>query len=285
MAVLITVGNAELVALRDGEHELDRSWHYPSVPEVAWQPYEDLMGAYAVLNFGCFLVKDRDRTVLIDTGWGPERGPPGGARLSAQLLDEFGEVGVSLEDIDTVVFTHLHADHVGWNLIYEGGTVQPRFARARYLIPKKDWAHFSSRDDVHPNVREQVLPLADLGILDCIDNGFEVSESLVARATPGHTPGHTSFLLHSGSEGCFILGDVAHHPVLLNEPDWVQRFDWDPEQAIDTRRKVLDSLESGKILVAAGHFRYPSVGYITRTHGRRVWEPLQEGPSRVAQRR
>jgi YD repeat-containing protein len=277
MAMRVRVGDAEIVSLRDREHHLDRAHHYPSIPAEAWEPYRDLLDGpegWAVLNFGCFLVRTGGRVVLIDTGWGPDMGPPGAAATPARLLDELAAAGVRVDDVEVVAITHLHPDHVGWNLVRDGDRVLPRFRRARYLLPSADWEHYRSLEHVHPNTVLQAFPLRDLGVLDLIADGHEVAPSLVARATPGHTPGHTSFVLTSGGERCFILGDLVHHPVIAHETGWVHRFDWDPERAISSRRLLLDEAEREATLVAIGHFRYPSLGYFVRRDGRRVWKPV-----------
>lgn len=277
MSVKLTVGAAEVIAIQDREHVFSREWHFPDVPEEAWDPYRDLISGpdgWVMLNFSCFLIRDGDRLLLIDTGWGPEMGPPGAPATRARLLDELSALGVGVSDIETVVFTHLHPDHVGWNLTFDGDVPGARFDRARYLVPQADWEYYNAVEDMHPNIRLQALPLADLGVLDLMEGETALSSSLTAVPTPGHTPGHTSFVVASGGEKLFILGDLAHHPVILNEPEWVQRFDQDPEQNIAVRKRIFAKLEEEQTLVAAGHFQYPGVGRIARVDGRRTWKPL-----------
>jgi glyoxylase-like metal-dependent hydrolase (beta-lactamase superfamily II) len=271
------VGDVEVTAIRDKAHDFNRSWHYPDVPEEAWEPYRDLVegpDAYVVVNFGCFLVRGDGRVVLIDTGWGPELGPPGAPKSRGALLHELDGLGIGVDDVDTVAFTHLHADHVGWNLVTTADGLVPRFTKARYLVPELDWQYFSARKELHPNIRQQAIPLGDLDVTHLFTDGHPLTPSVVAEATPGHTPGHTSFVVSSGGEQLFILGDLAHHPVVLNEPEWVHRFDVDPATAVDTRKKVLERLEQEATLIGAGHFRHPSFGMVRRVGGRRVWRAL-----------
>ena len=277
MGLSLQIGDVEVVAVQDREHHFSREWHFPGVPEEAWEPYRDLISGpdgYVMLNFACFLIREEGRTLLIDTGWGPEMGPPGAAATPARLLEELTVHGVGVSDIDTVAFTHLHPDHVGWNLVTEGESIRARFDRARYLVPRSDWEHYSSLDEMHPNIRQQALPLSNLGVMDLFDGETTLSPSVTSLPTPGHTPGHTSFVVMSGSEKLFILGDLAHHPVIINEPDWVQRFDQNPEQNSLTRKRIFSQLEQDQTLVAAGHFQYPGVGRFARVDGRRVWKPL-----------
>lgn len=280
MATRVRIGDAEIIGLVDRQHPLSPEWHYPSVPAEAWDPYRSLLTdeAFALLNFRAFLVRADGRTMLIDTGWGPVHTPPGAPATPARLLEEMAEVDVTVEDVDLVVFTHLHADHVGWNLVYagpEGAAPEPRFGKARYLVPAKDWAHYNRVEKMHPNIREQALPLGNLGVLDTFEGEHQVSASLRALPTHGHSPGHSSFVLSSGGEHCFVLGDLAHHPIIANETDWVHRFDWDAEQAREQRERVLGRLEQDGTLVAAGHFPQPGFGRFVRIDGRREWRPIE----------
>lgn len=276
MATMIRIGDATVVALRDKSHHVDRTFHFPTVSPEAWGPYADLLTDEGLipLNFGCFLVVADGRRVLIDTGWGPDAGPPGRPAGPGRLMEELASVGVGPDDVDIVAFTHLHPDHVGWNLIRDGEKWRPRFGNARYLVPSADWAHYQAREQVHPLIREQGLGLAGFDVLDLVDGDGPVSSSLVGVATPGHTPGHRSFIVESGGERLFILGDLAHTPVIAQETDWVNQFDWDSDLARSTRRTVLEELEAAGTLVGAGHFPVPSLGRFVRTAGRRTWQPF-----------
>lgn len=277
MATRVRVGNAEIVGLVDRQHPISPDWHYPSVPAEAWDPYRDLLldDAWSLLNFRAFLVRADGHTVLIDTGWGPVHAPPGAPSTPARLLEELAEVGVTPPDVDLVVFTHLHADHVGWNLEYDAEAPRARFANARYVVPAADWAHYNRVEQMHPNIREQALPLGGLGVLDTFEGEHQVIPSLRALPTPGHSPGHSSFVLSSGGEHCFVLGDLAHHPIIAHETSWVHKYDWDPEAAVAMRTGVLDRLEAEGALVAAGHFPMPGFGRFERVEGRRTWRPLE----------
>ena len=186
MATRVTVGDAEITGLVDRQHSLSPEWHYPSVPAEAWEPYADLLtdDAYGLLNFRAFLVRADDRTILIDTGWGPKHAPPGAPSTPARLPEEMAEVGATMDDVDLVVFTHLHADHVGWNLAYgeEAAPPVPNFPNARYLVPADDWAHYNRVEQMHPNIREQALPLGDLGVLKHL-RGRAPGQSLAQSCT------------------------------------------------------------------------------------------------------
>ncbi|GII90505.1 MBL fold metallo-hydrolase [Sinosporangium siamense] len=261
MAFRIGRGGVEIVALRDGDHTPDWIWHFP----------KDGGDCEGCLNFGAFLVIADGKTVLVDTGWGPHHEPPGGLTAPAGLLADMASAGVGPDDVDLVVFTHLHPDHVGWNLILDP-PVRPRFPRARYLVPREDWLHYNVRDDIHPGIVEQALPLERLGVLQLIDDGHRVTSSIRAIAAPGHTPGHT---VYAAGDDTLLLGDLAHHPDVLERTRWHQRFDWNPEEAVATREKLLDQAEREGTLVGLGHFPPPSLGHVIRKDGRRIWHPLE----------
>jgi glyoxylase-like metal-dependent hydrolase (beta-lactamase superfamily II) len=215
--------------------------------------------------------------VLIDTGLGPKPAETPDAPWG-QLMNDFKEKGVRPDEIDMVVMTHLHRDHVGWNLTNEaGGKYTPTFPRARYWMPKKDWD--STHDPaLQPtrwvNAPQCVWPLADLNLIEFMQGEQSLTRELTAVPTPGHTPGHMSILVTSKGERALVLGDAAHSPVQVLEPDWVSRADMDPDLTRQTRKALLDRLEREQILVAAGHFEPPGYGRIVRLEGRRYWKGL-----------
>jgi glyoxylase-like metal-dependent hydrolase (beta-lactamase superfamily II) len=286
MAYAIRVGDATVVALRDKAHDVETTFHFPSVPQEAWGPYADLLTDEGLipLNFGCFLVVADDTRVLIDTGWGPVAGPPGRPAGPGRLLDELAEVGVGPDAIDLVAFTHLHPDHVGWNLVRnrDEGPWRPRFANARYQVPQADWDSYRSREQVHPLIREQALGLEAFDCLDLVAGDGAVIPSLTAVSTPGHTPGHRSFIVSSAGERLFILGDLTHSPVIAQETGWENTFDWDKPLARETRERVLDNLESEGTLTAVGHYRHPGFGQFVRVDGRRRWAPIDARVGRAS---
>jgi glyoxylase-like metal-dependent hydrolase (beta-lactamase superfamily II) len=212
----------------------------------------------------------------VDTGLGPR--PADGPDVPwGQLLHDFQAKGVRPEEVDMVVMTHLHRDHVGWNLRTEGQRYVPTFPNARYWMSSKDW-EACHQPDVQPtrfvNAPTCVWPLADLGLVEFMQGEHSLTRELTALPTPGHTPGHMSILITSRGERALVLGDAAHSPVQVLEPDWVSRADMDPELTRQTRRALLDRLEREEIIVAAGHFHAPGFGKIVRLQGRRYWQGL-----------
>ena len=257
------IGNVEVVALVDCIEAYDTNMVYPDAAEAIapLSRYLDSEGRIA-LNFASFLLREGTRTILVDTGWGPEH--------HGLLPDELREAGVELDEIDTVIFTHLHGDHTAWNLDRANGT--PMFPRARYLVPRADWDHYSS--EASASFVRDIAPLERLGVLDLIEGERVLTPSMTTLPTPGHTPGHTSVVITSGGERGFILGDVVFSEVDAALPDLLSTFDGDRELARRTRKTIVQRLVSDGSLVGASHIRAPGLGrFISDGAGTR-WDAL-----------
>ena len=133
----IRIGNVEIISLSDADLSFPPSEFFPTVPAQAWMPHRQFLGDDGNLhpNAGCFAVRSSGRTIMVDTGYGPS--------LTGRLFDEMSAKGLSIGEVDTVTFTHLHPDHVGWNMITEEGQSRPTFPNARYLIPQGDFDFFT----------------------------------------------------------------------------------------------------------------------------------------------
>ena len=208
-------------------------------------------------------VRSGGRLIIVDTGVQD----PG-----HQLLEEMRQKGIDRGAVDIVVLTHLHWDHVGWNLT-DG---RPTFPRARYLVSRADWEYWTEPSVLEsaPHVRDQVMPLDHLRIMDLIDGEYQITDELTTIPTPGHTPGHISIMISSRGQRGFILGDVAHSPAQAHHTDWNPSFDIDQSQSRKTRHQVLDRLEADGSLVSAGHFPDSGFGRFVRRGGRRVWQGI-----------
>jgi glyoxylase-like metal-dependent hydrolase (beta-lactamase superfamily II) len=273
---MIHVGNVEIMSLSDGALEFDLCNFFPTIPQDLWRPYEAHLTAeqHVHLNLGSYLVRSEGRTILVDTGMGPKPADMPDAPWGI-LMDEFTANGVRPEEVSMVVMTHLHRDHVGWNLQSQNGRYAPTFPNARYWMSAQDWEVCHQPEiqpNRFPNAPTCVWPLADLGVVELMDGERTLTRELTAIPTPGHTPGHMSILITSQGERALILGDVAHSPAQVHETDWVSRADMDPEVTRQTRRTLIERLEREGIVVAAGHFPAPGFGKIVRLEGRRYWQ-------------
>jgi glyoxylase-like metal-dependent hydrolase (beta-lactamase superfamily II) len=258
--------------------EFDPCNFFPTIPENEWGPYEShLTDEHKVrFNLGSYLIRANGRTILVDTGLGPRPADTPDVPWG-ELMRDFAANGVRPDEVDMVVMTHLHRDHVGWNLLPEGGTYVPTFPKARYWMSAVDW-ETCHQPDVQPtrfpNAPTCVWPLEQLGLVELMHGEHSITPELTAVPTPGHTPGHVSILVTSGGERALVLGDAAHTPVQFQEPDWVSRADMDPELTRQTRRALVERLEREQILVAAGHFEAPGFGRVVLLEGKRYWRGL-----------
>ena len=274
----ITIGNVEIISLSDGSLEFDLCNFFPDLPAETWDSYQEHLTPHNTLSFNlaCFLVRSQGRTIAVDTGMGPK---PADAPDTpwGELLNDFSANGVSPEEVDMVVMTHLHGDHVGWNLQGQDGQYRPTFPNARYYFSATDWQATHSPEMAStrfPTAPDKVWPLEDLGIMELVDGEVALTDELTTLPTPGHTPGHMSIMIASQGERGLILGDVLHNTVQVEHTDWVSRADIDPETTRSTRGALMERLESEGTTVAAVHLPFPGFGRIACLEGRRYWQAL-----------
>jgi glyoxylase-like metal-dependent hydrolase (beta-lactamase superfamily II) len=273
----VNVGSVEIVAVSDGALRLPAWFMFVGAPpeQVNAALGDDLLdGGLFEANYGCFLVRSSGKTVLVDTGDGAKRPGTGG-----KLLTNLEALGVRPDDVDVVVNTHLHVDHVGWNCVERDGVYAPTFPTAEYLIASDEWDYWTDppvlADGGDAHLQTDVLPLRDSPQLRLVDGEASVTPELSLLPTPGHTPGHVSVGVASAGQRAIILGDVAHHPLHL-ERLWIAAVDELPRLSRRTKRALAQRLVDEQILVAAGHFSSGSFGRLVLADGRRTWQPLSD---------
>ncbi len=261
---VVRVGNVEMVSLTDGHGDVEPAPTFPESAREHWRSeYPDLLDENGHIHprYGSVAVRSGGKLIIVDTGLQDEDG---------QLLEDMQRKGVDRQSVDLVVMTHLHSDHVGWNLT--GG--RPTFPRARYLVPKADWEFWTQPSVLQREeyIGSQVVPLDELKIMDLIEGDYNLTDELKTVDTSGHTPGHISIRITSAGQRGFILGDVAHSPAQAHHTRWNPEFDMDHIRSRKTRLEVVDMLEADGSLVSAGHFPEPGFGRFVRRRGRRVWQ-------------
>ena len=270
----ITVGNVEIASVLDGEMRGSPSFFFAGIPPELYTPAlgSDLDNGAMRVKFGSFLVRSAGKTVLVDTGAGP-RNP---AMPAGKLIENLAAIGVQPDDIDVVVNTHLHVDHVGWNCDERDGVFVPTFPKAEYWINRIEWDYWTepaNAAEEGAHITQGVLPLRNSPQLKLVDGELAITPELQLLSTPGHTPGHISIGVASAGESAIILGDVAHHPLNLVRI-WVAAVDELPRISRRTKRTLIERLIREQTLVCGGHFTPGSFGRFVMADGQRAWHPL-----------
>ena len=264
------VGSFEVMPVYDGIRSFPLS---PSF--VTNAPVEDVRSAFSdamrpedlIENpFTPTLVRTEDRLILIDTGNGPQEGESPVGRL----VEHMGQVGIPPEEVDLVVISHFHPDHISGLKTADG---EPMFPNAEVLVPEREMAFWLDEGEESraaegrkPNFAlvRRIFGDEVLSVRTYAD-GDEIVPGMVAVAAYGHSPGHMAFRIESEGERLLLLSDAAHLPFLfVRNPDWALMFDMDPEMARESRRRLLDQAADEGMLVAGYHWGFPNVGHVRR---------------------
>lgn len=257
------IGGYRIDPVIDGEGTFPPHEIFPDTTPEQWEVHQPLLDDDGRLEMviGAFLVQGHDRTVLVDLGHGPGElsGIPTG-----RMLDSLRALGVEPPDVTDVLFTHLHADHVGWASV-DG---VPQFPDATFWCGADDYQYF---------VVERNDRFADERLRPC-ENRFETFDQspplpgITTLHAPGHTPGSTIIVFSGGTERVMMLGDVTHCPVQLLEDEWNTLWDIDPVLARRTRAQVVRELEGdASVAMAGAHFPGMRFGRLLEAEGRRRW--------------
>ncbi len=232
------------------------------------------------ISFTTLVLQTGGKTVLIDTGNGDS-----GAPTSGTWMANFKAAGFDPANVDTVVFSHFHGDHINGFRLKDGTAV---FAKAEVMVPAAEWAFWM--DDAKMNGAPDAMKGAFQGVrrvfspiakdVKQYEAGKEIVPGVTAIAAPGHTPGHTVFAVTSGNGRLMIMSDTTNHPALfVTNPDWSAVFDMDADGARATRRKLLDMAASEKMQLAFYHAPFPATGYVAKDGNAFRYVPVQWSPA------
>jgi glyoxylase-like metal-dependent hydrolase (beta-lactamase superfamily II) len=219
-----------------------------------------------------WVVRMPERTILIDTGVGNGKIRHESAlwhQRQGTWLADLAAAGFTPEQVDTVVCTHLHVDHVGWNTRLEGDSWVPTFPRARYIIPGEEWQFWKweAEQGREPSgcIADSVTPVVEAGCASLVDDKHEIAPGLRFEPTPGHTPGHVAVRLTTPAGQAVFSGDLMHRTVQVAEPQWNSQFCYDGARARKTREAFVEQHADSGVLLLPAHF--PRPGYIVRRDG------------------
>jgi len=226
----------------------------------------------------CLVVNTGKHRVLVDTGAGSLM--PTTGKLIPNLLAQ----GIVPQNIDMVILTHGHPDHIGGNTDAEG---EPAFPNARYVMRKDEWDFWTSEQaeqKLDEHIKEVLLQFARRnlppirGQLELVDHETEILSGIQAIAAPGHTPGHMALAISSEGEQLLYISDAALHPIHVEQPDWCAVVDFAPQQVVTTRHRLLKRAGAEKALVLAFHFPFPGLGHVVQKGEGWQWKPIETMP-------
>jgi glyoxylase-like metal-dependent hydrolase (beta-lactamase superfamily II) len=222
------------------------------------------------MSVHALVVETPTRRIVVDTCLGNDkenRRIPTWNKLQTSFLADLATAGYPRETIDTVVCTHLHVDHVGWNTMLTDRGWVPTFPVARYLMGRVEYAHWTAqheREDMAAVLADSVTPVWDAGRVDLVETDHRICDEVSLVPTQGHTPGHVSVWIASQGEEGLITGDFMHHPCQIARPEWSSTADSDPVEARLTRERMLTHLADTPILVIGTHFSGRTAGHVVR---------------------
>jgi glyoxylase-like metal-dependent hydrolase (beta-lactamase superfamily II) len=223
-----------------------------------------------ILCFQSYVVTTPHHTILIDSCIGNDKPRPNRPKWNMKTDDTYMRglkaAGLSVGDIDFVMCTHLHVDHVGWNTRLENGRWVPTFPKARYVFAKGEfdyWSEMNAKTEVPP-IADSVLPIVEAKKAEIVTNDFSIDDHVRLLPTPGHTPGHVAFTFGKRKDDAVFSGDLMHSPLQARYPELSPKFDVDPALAAKTRRSFLERYCDTDTLCCTAHFPSPSAGRIRR---------------------
>ncbi|MEM7250252.1 MAG: MBL fold metallo-hydrolase [Pseudomonadota bacterium] len=215
------------------------------------------------LSIHTFVVRTAHHTILVDTCVGnhKKRDVPLWNNMESDYLARLTASGVDPKEVDYVMCTHMHVDHVGWHTRAENGRWVPTFPKAKYLFHQREWDFWRQTDDENQQevLRDSLVPIVDAGLAVMVEDDFAIEDQIRLEPTPGHTPGHCSVQLGAGARpGAVITGDMIHHPSQIREPHWTSRVCWDRALSATTRQAFLERYANTDTVILGTHFAPPT---------------------------
>jgi glyoxylase-like metal-dependent hydrolase (beta-lactamase superfamily II) len=284
------VGDIEIHKVNEiADMALEADWLFPGIKDELIDAHRHWLGPKLVdpvgsrlhLSFHSYVIRTRHHVILVDTCNGNHKQRPSMMAwndMNTPYLENLAAIGVKPEDVDFVMCTHLHADHVGWNTCLKNGQWVPTFPRARYLFARVEYEHLIAQHRSNPAspvnrgaFADSVLPVVEHGLADMIELDHvidrELGDNIWLSPACGHTVGHV--FVNVGDHGrarAVFTGDVIHHPIQFAEPALANLADFDKQQAYETRLGLMKRYADTDVRIMTGHFPSPTCGHII-SHG------------------
>jgi glyoxylase-like metal-dependent hydrolase (beta-lactamase superfamily II) len=282
MTTSLTIGDYEITAVFDGPSTArDPGTIFTTVSPEQWDPYR----SFALTPDGKWqpdwrshLIRSTNGegpVILVDAGMGDVVHEHTGKK--GKLLENLAALGVQPADVDIVVTTHCHGDHIGWNVSYADGDDSPSltFPNATHWITSRDWEFYSKPENSNEAFEKSVKPLEALGALKLISGVEQLAPGVSTLPTNGHTPGHQCVLVESGGKTGVITGDLFHSVAQVTEQSWCPSFDWNTTMSTQSRRSILTIASTQDWVVFTGHLSTgTSIGNVVLEGGKSVWKPI-----------
>jgi glyoxylase-like metal-dependent hydrolase (beta-lactamase superfamily II) len=270
------IGKLEALVIKDSVSSQEWDEFFPAVKREEFnQTFEQYgFSNHGIMEVMCLLVKVGKQLLLIDTGWG------GWSQIATgKIVQNLEAEGIRRQEIDIVINSHGHPDHIGGNTDAKG---KPTFPNARYIMSRKEWEFWTSgpllsqidewfRHTILDAIQKNLIPIKDR--FELIDDETEILSGIESFKAPGHTPHQIGLSISSGKERLFCIFDVAHHPVQFLRPSWTIPLDLQPEQAVNTRKQFLSQKLTPDTMVFACHFPFPGLGRVIRRGDAWFWQP------------
>ena len=249
------------------------------VKEINWlAPHFADKEGNLIMSVHALVVETPTRKMIVDTciGNDKQRSVPNWTNLQLPFLEDLSKAGYETHEIDTVMCTHLHVDHVGWNTMLVDGKWIPTFPNARYLMGRTEYEYWDKAEADKPEsdkapdelnqgvMGDSVRPVFDAGLVDLVGMNHSVCDEVFLEPTTGHTPGHVSIHIQSEGAEALITGDCIHHPCQIEHLDWASSADFDQTASTATRVELMEKYVDSDILIIGTHFATPTAGHLKR---------------------
>lgn len=244
-----------------------------NIKQIPWlmPNFADDQGILKSIN-QTFVIKSGRNIIVADTADGNGKirsDAPEWSNFHTSYLNDLVAMGIQLEDVTTVVTSHIHTDHIGFNTLSENGKFIPTFPNAKYLFVKEDYDYWSSKPEKEMAADKEafddsVTPIVEAGLSEIVSNDYVIDEHVSFLPLPGHTPGHIGIVIESNGEKAILAGDAIHHPCQFAHPEWTMLADVDSSIAVQSRQKLLNDIANTDTILMATHFANPVAGKVVR---------------------